>query len=280
MTRRLLAVLALVVFAIPAAAQLEPDAEGCQDSPVLSRMPKCRIAECEKKDYDEADVITAPNPEGDFKRQHVEGAKSMNTYWCEESVSLLNIARNAEAALKRAGFSIVFSGKAINEHPGVTARKGNTWIEVVTDFNGGMPTYVQTVVETKQMEETMAATAEGFESEITKSGTCSVYGILFDSGKATIQSESAKCLQEVVKLLQKNADWKLQIEGHTDNVGAKAANATLSQQRAEAVKSWLVAHGIAAARLTAKGFGDSKPVADNATEDGRAKNRRVALTKL
>lgn len=268
-----------VCLAVPAFAQ-EEDAEGCKDSPVLSRMPKCRITECEKKDYDEADLITAPNPEGDFKRQHLEGDKNTITYVCESSVSQLNIARNAEAALKRAGFSIVFSGKAQNEHPALTARKGNTWVEVQTDWNGDFAMYTQTIVQTKQMAETMEASAEAFEAEIAQTGSCSIYGILFDTGKATIQPASAKCLDEVAKLLKKNAAWKMQIEGHTDNVGAADANVKLSQARAEAVRSWLVSHGVDGSRLVAKGLGASKPIADNSTEDGRAKNRRVALVKL
>jgi len=71
----------------------------------------------------------------------------------------------------------------------------------------------------------------------------------------------------------------MRVEGHTDNVGRAAANQTLSQQRAEAVVAWLAARGIDAARLGAAGLGDSKPLADNGSEEGRAKNRRVELVK-
>ena len=85
---------------------------------------------------------------------------------------------------------------------------------------------------------------------------------------------------EMVKLLKNNPSWKLQIEGHTDSVGGKEGNMKLSQSRAEGFRGWLVSHGIESARLTSKGFGETKPVADNATDDGRAKNRRVDLRKL
>jgi len=118
------------------------------------------------------------------------------------------------------------------------------------------------------------------EAAITKTGYCSIYGILFDTGKATIQPASEKCLNEMVKLLKNNPSWKLQIEGHTDSVGGKEGNMKLSQSRAEGVREWLISHGIESARLTSKGFGETKPVADNATDDGRAKNRRVDLRKL
>lgn len=73
---------------------------------------------------------------------------------------------------------------------------------------------------------------------------------------------------------------KLRVEGHTDNAGTRATNQKLSEQRAAAVVSWLAAHGIDRSRLAAQGFADTKPVADNSSEEGRAKNRRVELVKM
>jgi outer membrane protein OmpA-like peptidoglycan-associated protein len=86
-------------------------------------------------------------------------------------------------------------------------------------------------------------------------------------------------LQQIAQMLQENPALKLRVEGHTDNQGAAAANQALSDKRAQAVVAWLTAHGVTASRLVAKGYGASKPVADNTTEDGRAKNRRVELAK-
>jgi outer membrane protein OmpA-like peptidoglycan-associated protein len=80
-------------------------------------------------------------------------------------------------------------------------------------------------------------------------------------------------------MMQQNADLNLRVEGHTDNQGNGAANQTLSERRAQAVVSWLSAHGAESSRLNAKGLGQTKPIADNAAEDGRAKNRRVELVK-
>jgi len=268
-----LAAAALCVF--PILAQ-EEDAEGCKDSQVLSRMKSCRIESCDKKDFDRADVRTGASDE---QMQAVEGEVETLIYRCGDNVSFLSIVRNAENALKAAGFTKVYSGPGMNESPAYSARKGGVWIDIQTQINGGQ-TYTQTVVRSKEMEQEMTASAESMEAEIAKSGYCSIYGILFDTAKATIQPPSEKCLTEMVKLLKNNPAWKLQVEGHTDNVGGKEVNAKLSQSRAEAVRAWLVAHGVDSARLSAKGFGDSKPVADNATEDGRAKNRRVDLRKL
>jgi len=84
----------------------------------------------------------------------------------------------------------------------------------------------------------------------------------------------------VLALLQGQPDWKMRIEGHTDSTGTRKSNQALSQQRAGAVVAWLVKNGIAGSRLTAVGVGDTRPVADNKTEEGRARNRRVELAKL
>src|SRR5207248_3551213 len=129
----------------------------------------------------------------------------------------------------------------------------------------------------KAMEQEV--TASDLIDALNKSGHVAVYGINFDTGKATIQADSGAVLQQIAALMQQNPALKLRVEGHTDNVGAAAANQTLSQKRAQSVVAWLTAHGVAATRLAAAGFGATKPGADNSTEDGRAKNRRVELVK-
>lgn len=115
--------------------------------------------------------------------------------------------------------------------------------------------------------------------DLVGSGRARLYGILFDVDKATIRPESLPTLDEVVRLLAAEPEWRLLIEGHTDSTGAAAHNRTLSETRAASVKSYLVAKGVAADRLSTAGFGADKPVADNATELGRAQNRRVELVR-
>jgi len=114
---------------------------------------------------------------------------------------------------------------------------------------------------------------------LSTSGRAVLHGILFDLDSATLRSESKPVLDEVVKLLASEPQWKLTIEGHTDASGAAAHNQSLSEQRAAAVKTYLVSQGVDAARLQTAGFGASKPVADNKSELGRAQNRRVELVK-
>jgi outer membrane protein OmpA-like peptidoglycan-associated protein len=99
---------------------------------------------------------------------------------------------------------------------------------------------------------------------------------LFDTGKSTIKPDAQRTLHEAAERIKKFAQAPVTISGHTDNVGSDAANQALSEQRARAVKDWLVSReGVSAERLTAKGFGKTQPLADNGSEAGRARNRRV-----
>jgi outer membrane protein OmpA-like peptidoglycan-associated protein len=120
--------------------------------------------------------------------------------------------------------------------------------------------------------------ADAMFEALSKDGFMALY-INFDTGKAEIKPESQGTVAQIVALLNGHADLKLSIEGHTDNVGTPAANKTLSEQRAQAVMAAVVKGGIDASRLSAAGWGQEKPVADNRSEDGRSKNRRVEIVK-
>jgi outer membrane protein OmpA-like peptidoglycan-associated protein len=135
------------------------------------------------------------------------------------------------------------------------------------------------VVEVAAMEQKVEVDAAAMLEALERDGFIALYGITFDTGKDVIKPESEPLLAEIATLLTSNPRLKLAVEGHTDSVGDKKANLGLSKKRAESVKKWLTGKGVAAARLSAEGFGDGKPVADNRTEDGRAKNRRVELVK-
>lgn len=106
------------------------------------------------------------------------------------------------------------------------------------------------------------------------------YGITFDVGKATIKPESMGEINRIVQLMTENPDLKFSVEGHTDSTGNAASNQTLSEQRAQAIVDKLVELGIAKDRLTAVGKGQNNPIADNSTDEGRAKNRRVEFVKM
>ena len=106
------------------------------------------------------------------------------------------------------------------------------------------------------------------------------HGINFDYGKAIIKPESMGEINAIYKFLSDNAASKFEVGGYTDADGSDASNLTLSQKRADAVKAQLITMGVDASRLTAKGYGEAKPIADNTSFDGKAQNRRVEFVKI
>lgn len=106
------------------------------------------------------------------------------------------------------------------------------------------------------------------------------HGITFDIDKSDIKPESMGTLNMIAGILKNNPDLKFEIDGHTDNTGDAAHNLTLSKQRAASVKTQLISMGIDGSRLTTNGFGDTKPISDNSTPDGRANNRRVEFVRM
>ena len=105
--------------------------------------------------------------------------------------------------------------------------------------------------------------------------------VMFERGAATIKSNSYGLLKDVAHVLKKNPQVKkVRIEGHTDSDGSRSSNKRLSQQRADAVRKFLIGLGIAGSRLVAVGYGEEKPIADNKTSEGKEKNRRVEFNVI
>ena len=117
-------------------------------------------------------------------------------------------------------------------------------------------------------------------SPLTAGSVIALRNIFFNTASYDLLPASNAELEKLVQLLRTNTTLRIELGGHTDNVGADAANLTLSDQRAQAVRDFVIAQGIDASRITAKGYGETKPVATNDTEGGRAQNRRTEVTVL
>ncbi len=118
------------------------------------------------------------------------------------------------------------------------------------------------------------------EQDLEKNGRAKVYDLYFDFNSATLRPESGKVLSEIADVMHAHPDWKLSVEGHTDNIGGDKSNLELSKRRSEAVVAALVSEAtIPANRFSTAGFGASRPVDTNNTVEGRARNRRVELVR-
>jgi OOP family OmpA-OmpF porin len=112
---------------------------------------------------------------------------------------------------------------------------------------------------------------------VTPPQTFTLDNVFFDSGKSNLRPESSMELNELVTYMQLKKELKIEIGGHTDNVGDVVSNLKLSTERANAVRAYLLSKGIAPARVEANGYGDTQPIADNATTAGRQQNRRTEV---
>jgi outer membrane protein OmpA-like peptidoglycan-associated protein len=264
------------------AQEEESDQPKAKDTAYFSGMPSYEITSASEKEFDAYNFYDGKGC------NRVEGRKHLRTYSLKEGAaqaSDLQIARNYAEAVRRMGGTVVFdaecAGAACAENCGYRmvvgkAAKGGKeiWVEVVPYNDGTI--YDVTLVEREAMRQDV--TAKALLDALSREGHVALY-INFDSGKATIRPDSQPVVDQVVEMLRGGAELKLAVEGHTDNVGSPASNKALSESRAKAVVAALVAKGIDAARLAAVGWGQDRPVADNGTEDGRAKNRRVELVK-
>jgi len=253
-----------------------------KDPPQFSGMSGHYVLETQDKDFDSYGFCDGKKIipiEGRVWKKHYnlkDGAKQP---------SAVQIVRNYTNALKKMGGSVVadvqlaecgqkqycgdrvFSGKLLKGG-------GELWIEV-EPCNDGFD-YWLTVVQKETMKNEV--TANAMLEALEKDGHIALY-INFDTGKSVIKTESKPIIEQIIVMMMNDTNLNVTIEGHTDNVGNAKSNKLLSEARANSVVSALVKEGVDRKRLSAVGFGQDKPVADNKTFKGREQNRRVELVK-
>lgn len=262
-------VVLLACASLTCSAQTQ-DAKGCKDSPLISRFPGSVLTSCKQMDDDAYDFSIKDAQ----TKKHVEGKFLHIDYTYPKTASKAQVVRNMTSALHTAGYTFDYDSGAYGDF---TVHMGKLWIFLGIDSDN---TYHETFVTETALTQDVVANAAALSTGLSGSGHVVVNGILFDTGKTDVKPESAAALIEVAKLLKSNPRLKVYVVGHTDNVGALAANMDLSKRRAASVVSTLTTkYGIPAAQLDAIGDGPSAPVSSNDAEDGRALNRRVELVK-
>jgi OmpA-OmpF porin, OOP family len=294
---------AILLASLPAAAEWnDPNVAGTREYRLIKLYPQAHVMQYEAKDFDSAKMLIDYKAGTDDPGVYddIEGKVITYAYEHKPTTSALEIERNYEAVLRGKGFEPIIAGRA-TRYPGLgldvedtigywrweEPGKGMVWVSLHVYYNGSheFPESRLTIVETRPMQQTLQGNAAteakpaSLADALQQNGRVAVYGITFDFNKASIRPEAAPVMAQVLAMLQADTALQLTIEGHTDSIGRQAYNQTLSADRAEAVKAWLAAHGVEAARLTSVGFGDTRPLADNAAEQGRSQNRRVELVR-
>lgn len=269
------AVLAMAMVVVSGAARAEEkDFEGSSDHPLLTRMPGYFISSYEVREWDSLESAYATGPDARW-----EGKTTRIGYTVQpggRQVSMAQIARNYEAALKKAGARVLYAEGNITcarlERGGT-----KTWVQAGAYNEGSV--YDLLIVEAGGLAQEVVADAAALKQGLAAEGRVALYGLYFDSGKAVVKPESEPTLVQLVKLLKQEARLSVFVVGHTDTDGSLEANQKLSADRAAAVVATLTARGIDAKRLKSAGVGPHSPVATNRTAEGKAKNRRVELVE-
>jgi outer membrane protein OmpA-like peptidoglycan-associated protein len=271
---RLAAFCAAVLLPSPALAA-PGDKAGCSDHPLFpTRLPGYSLTDCKVTDYDSVRFLKMKAPE------RTEEGKVTYLFYQRppnQGAAAIEIVRNYQNALQKIGATIVDVDDRHFVYGKVAQDGREVWAQAEARPGGMIRLYI---VEKKPMAQHVVADAAAFSNDLRATGHVAVYGIYFDTAKSEVKPESQPALEEVAKLLASDPTLKLWVVGHTDAVGAIDANMKLSQARADAVVAALTTnHGVAPARLKGYGVGPLAPVASNAAEDGRAKNRRVELVR-
>jgi OOP family OmpA-OmpF porin len=278
--KRVLVSIAVLIVGAPAGAE---DVAGSKDHALLTRYPDSHITEY-TKNYNATDYQVGAKGVPP-KTETVEGDVTTIRYFYaspEQQPSPLQLIRNYQNAIKQIGGAVVFERLPRELDAGETTLKVTTggkdvWVKVLPDiFSAPTQSYQLVITEVAAMAQVVSANQ--LLDELNRNGYVALY-INFDTGKADLKDDGVATVKEIVKLLNGNPGIKLSVEGHTDNVGDAASNKKLSEARARSVASAIIAGGVANTRLTSVGYGQEKPVADNRSEEGRAKNRRVELVK-
>lgn len=245
-------------------------------TPIFNSLANHKMNSCESKEFEKLQLYKKDKKgETHFEKtgEYMKAAFSFTGDF-NARPSEVQIYQNYVNAITKAGGEVLYNGgKGVF---GKLAKSGDVyWIRVYTDGSGWY--WLETVKEAS-MRQDVAVTADEIKKTIGEDGRISLYGIYFDTDKATLKPESTPTLTSIAGFLKANPTVTVFIVGHTDNTGDYLHNIKLSKERAEAVVNELVnKFGIAKSRLIPNGVGPLAPVTANSTAEKKAKNRRVEV---
>lgn len=251
--------------------KLGEDEPGCKDSALVPRVPGCSIIQCDVKEADTLEIQIGVSTDGVIQKEPMDGPSEVLYYLCPAKVSFSQITKVIEGALVKSGFKTVYNGKDDDDQPLVTLVKDTQWVQVSTYPYNEYTAYIQAAIKA-----TPESSSEAMSEEMARTGKVVLYNITFEKQKPALPADAEKVLSEVVAFLVRQPGLKIRVEGHADDAADAAANLTLSKERASAVASWLLEHGIDKTRVTIDGAGDSKP--DGSGD--KSKNSRIELVKI
>ncbi len=238
------------------------------DFPFLKRFPGAKLS---TTSHDEAPFLVALDADKDPVA--IASATTIKRYDLPAHTSGLEEVVVYRDALKAAGWTIVDLNIAVTTgDPNLTAHYAKGAVDVWAHVHAGG---------TLQVADAGAERASTkLKAELDRVCKVAIYGVHFDFDKATLRPDAAPALDAIARLLTDYKDLKVELGGHTDNVGDRAYNQKLSEQRVGSVKVWLVKKGIVADRMTTRGYADTEPVVPNDSPANQARNRRVELKRL
>ncbi|HLW90378.1 MAG TPA: OmpA family protein [Roseiarcus sp.] len=198
----------------------------------------------------------------------VANASIVKAYRPPAGLTIAALLAGYRDALVEVGWSIV--GKSEGADAGLAAHYGRSGRNIWAFIRQGEGVYLIIVADATIVESELAA-------DLGAKCHFALTGVLFDFNKSKLKPESDAVLEEVGAIMAKDEMLTLEVQGHTDNVGSTPYNQRLSEARAKSVVTWLTKHDVAAHRLSARGYGKTRPIASNDTDEGRAKNRRVEI---
>lgn len=253
-------------------SETKTDTPGCADLAVFPKLAGSIIVSCDHGDSVKVTMPLKPDAQGLAREKIVRGIYEHREYQTPQGYPQEQVFQNLMQLAPMFGFIVKYSA----QYSTITARKGDTWIliNITGDF------YNVSAVSVKEQTWTSVQTAEEISREMQAHNRVDIYGIKFFAADQSIREDQSPILFEMLRYLKQNPDLSVVIESHKVNTtGAPEDDMEITRKRANAVMDWLIAHGVARARVQPRPFGRNSPLTENESPSEIQRNERIVLAK-